>query len=225
MNNDQRLTNAFSTAGKECGYDSVTAEFTETKEFKVKWRRSCGWAEFKVSDYLKDAPESVLLGLAKLIFSRISGMKIKYPKEMQDWITSETFVKKAQPLYMARSRNMTRTTAGEHKDLNESYQRLIDSGLVERDESLKITWTKRPNTRRIGFCSVLCKVICITSAIDNPDVPDFVVDYILYHELCHLKKRFDPFGESHDIAFRLLEDKFEKKADAEKILAKLRLIL
>ena len=79
---EQKLTNSFSKVGKEYGYDCVTAEFSEFKEFKVKWTRSCGWAEFKISDYLKDAPVNVIEGLAETIFLRISRKSSKgYPRD------------------------------------------------------------------------------------------------------------------------------------------------
>ena len=128
---EQQLTNAFSTIGKEHGYDNVSADYSAFREFKVKWRRSCGWAEFEVSDYMNDAPQSVLNGVAETIFSRISRQsRREYPKEMLEWLASDEFVKRKQPIYLARSRNLTRTAAGEHLDLGESYQRLIDMGLV-----------------------------------------------------------------------------------------------
>ena len=46
----------------------MSAEYSAFREFKVKWRRSCGWAEFEVSDYMNDAPLSVLSGVAETIF-------------------------------------------------------------------------------------------------------------------------------------------------------------
>jgi len=46
------LTTAFQSVGKEYGYYSVSADFIPSKEFKIKWRRSCGWIELEVSDYL-----------------------------------------------------------------------------------------------------------------------------------------------------------------------------
>ena len=127
---------------------------------------------------------------------------------MMDWITSYDFVKDKQPLYIARSRNLTRSPEGEHVNLEESYQRLIDMELVERDEQIFISWTKQPNVKRVGYCSVLMKVIAISSVLDDPDVPEFVSDYVLYHELIHLSKGFDPFGQIHGNGFRALEQLF-----------------
>ena len=223
---EQQLTNAFSTAGKEHGYDNVSAEYSAFKEFKVKWRRSCGWAEFEVSDYMNDAPQAVLNGVAETIFSRISRQTRKgYPKEMLEWLASDEFVKRKQPIYLARARNLTRTPIGEHLDLRDSYQRLVDMGLVTKDNDIVITWTKQPNVKRVGYCSVLMKVIAISSVFDTKEIPAFVTDYILYHELIHLNKGFDPFGERHGIDFQALEQMYPKHSEAEEWLKRLRLFI
>jgi len=226
MNDTEILSASFGAIGKEYGYDSVSAEFAEFKEFKIKWKRSCGWIEFEVSDYMKDAPADVLKGVAETIFSRITRRSSNaYSDMMIEWMTSKDFVKNKQPKYLKRSRNLTRTHEGEHIDLEESYQRLIDMGLVSRDEDLKITWTKQPNVKRIGYCSVLMKVIAISSVFDSPSIPDFVCDFVLYHELIHLGKGFDPFDQRHGTDFRVLEDLYPMRKEAEDWLKRLRLYL
>lgn len=220
------LRNAFQAVGKEHGYDNVSADFEQFKEFKVKWRRSCGWIEFLASDYLNDAPEDVLKGIAETIFSRITKREQRrYSDIMLKWMTSKEFVKKKQPLYLKRSRNLTGTGIGEHIDLNESYQRLIDMGLVTYDEDLVISWTKQPNVKRIGYCSVLMKVITISSVFDTQEIPQFVSDFVLWHEIIHLNRGFDPFDQKHDTDFREQECLYPRREEAEGWLKRLRLYL
>jgi hypothetical protein len=226
MDNAEILKESFANVGKRYGYDSVTAEFEEFKEFKVKWRRSCGWAEFEVSDYLMGAPQVVLEGMAETIFSKISRESRKsYPRKMLEWITSDDFVRNKQPLYLMRSRNVTRTHVGEHADLEDSYKRLVSLGLAEHDDDLKITWTRQPNMKRIGYCSVLMKVIIISSLLDDPSMPSFVIDYVLYHELIHMSRGFDPFGQRHGTDFHALERMYPMQKEAEEWLKRLRLHL
>ena len=42
MNKNEMLAASFGAVGKEHGYDSVSAEFAEFKEFKVKWSATRG---------------------------------------------------------------------------------------------------------------------------------------------------------------------------------------
>jgi len=226
MNDNDALTAAFEAVGKEHGYASVSAEFAEYKEFKIKWRRSLGWIEFEASDYLKGAPENVMKGIAETIFSRITRRsENKYSDAMLEWMTSDEFIKKNRPLYLKRAKNLSRTHRGEHKDLNESYKRLIEMGLVPYDEDLILTWTKQPNVKRIGYCSVLMKVIAISSIFDTTSIPDFVTDFVLYHELIHLGRGFDPFDQDHDNDFRAQEDMHPMRDEAEDWLKRLRLYM
>ena len=51
------LEAAFRKVGRGYGYESVSAEFSDFREFKVQWSRSYRYAHFRVSDYLSDAPQ------------------------------------------------------------------------------------------------------------------------------------------------------------------------
>jgi len=226
MSATELLNESFRKVGREYEYDSVTAEFSEFKEFKIKWRRSCGWAEFEVSDYMKDATPKIMEGMADTIFAKICRKARKnYPKDMIDWLMSDDFIRKKQPLYLSRAKNLTRTGAGEHVNLDEAYERLVNMGIVERDDNLKVTWTRQPNMKRVGYCSVLMKVVIISSVFDTPEIPTVVSDYVLYHELLHMSKGFDPFGQKHGIDFHALERLYPKRDEAEDWLKRLCLYL
>ena len=220
------LNQAFSTVGKEYGYDSVSAEIAEFKDFKLKWRRSCGWIEFTVSDYLKDAPQEIIEGIARIIFSRISGSGSKeYPKNMEEWLTNYEFAKANRPTYLRRSRNLTRSAKGRCRGLTESYNRLVEQGMIPQMDDIVFTWTKEPNIRRVGYCSILMRVIAISSVFDTEEIPEFVLDFIVYHEMLHMMRGFDPLGKLHDAEFQADESKYPMKAESEEWLRRLKMYL
>lgn len=224
MNATDTLTEAFANVGKEYGYDTVNAGFSEFREFKIKWTRSLGWADFEVTDYVEDAPQSVMEGLAETIFMKISRKAVnEYPKAMMDWLITDDFVEKKRPTYLMRSHGLTKKAAGNHIDLGEAYGRLADQGLTEFDDNLRFTWTKEPNRKRVGYCSILMKVITVSSVFDTPEIPTFVSDYVLYHELIHMSKGFDPYGQRHDIGFLVKERLYERYEEAEEWLKRLRI--
>lgn len=221
MEAEEILKTKFKEIGKEYGFDKVEAEFVSFKEFKVRWQRSYKWADFKVSDYLADAPPEVIEGLCNSLFSKITGEEEGYSDAMCGWITAPQFSEYKQPVYLKRSRNLTRSPKGESKDLIEAYQRLIDIGLVDMDPAIHMSWTRESNVRKIGHCSVLMKVISISSVLDTDMIPDFVLDYCLYHELCHLIIGFDPTAKRHGEEFSKLEAKYPKRDEAEEWLKRL----
>ncbi|MCK9323341.1 MAG: DUF45 domain-containing protein [Candidatus Methanomethylophilaceae archaeon] len=222
MEAEESLRTTFAEVGKEYGFEKIEAEFMAFKEFKVRWQRSYKWAEFKVSDYLADAPLEVLKGLARSLFSRIMGQgEENYSESMVEWITSPEFSTYKQPVYLRRSRNITRSQKGDVKDLSASYDRLINMGLLERDPSVCLTWTKESNIRKVGHCSVLMRVVSISNVLDTDAIPDIVLDYCVYHELCHLLVGFDPFSNKHGEKFVSLEAKYPNQAEAEEWLKRL----
>ncbi|MDD2410536.1 MAG: M48 family metallopeptidase [Candidatus Methanomethylophilaceae archaeon] len=221
MENDG-LQERFRKVGKKHGYETVNAEFVSFKEFKVRWQRSYKWADFKVSDYMADAPPEVIEGLASTLFARICGKgDPDFSEEMCKWVTAPDFSRYKQPTYLRRSRNLSRSRQGQHRDLGECYRRLIDAGLAQDDPGLFLSWTKEPNVRKVGYCSVLMKVVAISSALDSPEVPEFVADYVMYHELCHIMIGFDPSSEKHGIEFAELESKYPRQKEAEDWLRRL----
>jgi len=216
------LNKVFEEVGREHGYDSITAEFGVFKEFKVKWKRSMGWAEFEVSDYLKGAPEEVLRDLAEMIFDRIGRKPNAERKAFKNYVATSEFLENTRPKFLARSRNMSHTTEGESKDLLDSYRRLIDMGLVEEDKDIVFTWTLKDNRRKLANTSVLMKVITISRRLDGEMVPDCLLDYVLYSQLLNIEDGFDPMrgDESKEERKSKLRE-FPQREEAEKMLKKI----
>ena len=55
--------------------------------------------------------------------------------------------------------------------------------------------------------------------MDGPDVPDFVRDYVVYHECLHLRQGYRPGNRTHDSQFRAWEHSFPRWEEAERILS------
>ncbi|UAL08382.1 MAG: hypothetical protein KRP56_03825 [Candidatus Methanogranum gryphiswaldense] len=222
MTTDERMNEIFGRIGNDFGYDRTTAEFMAFKDFKVRWQRSYKWTEFKVSDYLNDAPDEVIEDLVRTLFSKLGGTYDQgYSKEMCDWVTRPEFSQIKRPIYLKRSRNILRNAKGDFRDLQDSMDRLSDIGLTENTDDVYISWSKEPVARKIRNSSVLMKVISISKHLDSEMVPDYVIDYCLYHELCHVIVGFDPTSEKHTSRYEELNSKFEKKEEAEKWIEKM----
>lgn len=223
---DTILKESFRLIGNEYGYDNVDAEYVAFKEFKVKWQRSCKWADFQVSDYLMDAPREVIEGLARTLMSKIVGSEqIPYSDDMCQWVTSNGFVKSKQPIYVRRSRDLARTHEGMVRDLDEAFERLKALGLVEDDSRMFMTWTKEPNTKRAGRFSVLMRVLVISSVLDTEEVPEFVLDYVLYHEYVQMMHGLKFFGKECDGDQAESESLYPRSKEAEDWLERMCLYL
>ena len=219
---DSRLSEIFAEEGRQYGYDTITAEFMAFKEFKVNWQRTYLWADFKVSDYLEDAPEQVVRDLAHTLFARMDGEIVPYSPAMTEWVCRPEFSKTYQPIYIRRSRNIAKGD-GTYKSLEESYNRLISMGLVERDETISMNWMKpsATNPRRAGTSSVLMRCLSINNNLDNANVPDIALDFALYHYLCVINAGFNLTGDGFSDKVREMDDRFPNRKDAANELNKL----
>ena len=189
----------------------MEAEFVAFRKLKIKWTRSMGTAKFLVSDYFKGSNENILESVARTLLSRITG-----EQNVSEWSIPDDFVERNQSTYIRRSKNLTRNSKGEFRDLMRSCERLERMGLIVPNKELHISWTKEPNVRMVGYCSVIMKVIAISSVFDNESNPEFVLDYVVYHEYVHLMMKYRPFRKKYDLEFKNEESKYpqQKEADA-----------
>lgn len=220
---DSELTRIFTSAGRLSGYDDVTAKFAAFREFKIRWTRNYKWIAFEVSDYLSDAPTEVLRPLADTIFSRIRGERSEYPDTVTDWLCSPEFVRTKQPLFVERAVGLSKSPCGKHRDLSESYGRLVDAGLVEGDRDVFMGWTAPSRSRSVGTVSVLMKVMTISAALDSPDVPERLVDYCLYAQAAHLALGFNPGTDRRGKEYDGLLSRFPERTEMESLLRRMSL--
>ncbi|MEE3363985.1 MAG: hypothetical protein VZR03_04765, partial [Methanomethylophilus sp.] len=139
IDSNERLKAIFSKVGKEFRVDTVQAEFMAFTDVKVRWQRAYGWIDFQVSDYLMDAPDRALEGLARSLFKRLNGENGEYSTELLEWITAPEFSSSKNHVYMSRCPQYLNTVEGRSKNLQESYDRLVGAGLVPYDPSVVLT--------------------------------------------------------------------------------------
>ena len=225
MVTQEELSRAFQEVGEKYGYNNVTAEFANFTHLKVRWTRSYKTAEFRVSDYLLDADVKVLEDLANTLYSRIAGSNCQYAESMRDWALNPEFSKNKRPVYLRRSRNLTRTSIGTTRNLQDSLTRLEEAGFIEKDSNVEVVWSTNKNSRRAGGCSVLMRLISISDELDSQDVPDYLVDYAVYCQYLRIIHGARTFGVSDDINTRDDERKYPRYREAENLLDKMCLFI
>jgi hypothetical protein len=88
-----------------------------------------------------------------------------------------------------------------------------------------LAWSKRPWRSQFGCFDPSLKQIVMNRRLDRPDVPSYAVEFILYHEMLHVKHplRAAACGlQAHSPEFRAEEKLFADYARARKFLEHLR---
>lgn len=221
MKEREAMEAAFQQVGRRFGFTGVEASYYPFKEFKTTWQRIGPEATFKVTDYLQGAGQEVIQDFAGCLFTRIQRQRREvYTPKVREFLRSEEFVRMNQEKYLRRSRNLTFSSFGNFYDLEVLLNSLRRKGLVENGEGTFLSWTDKPNRFRMGYCSVLMKVVAISSALDRQDVPDYVAEYVLYHEMLHLKLGTDSLRSYHDSDFKREERQYPRWREAENWLKK-----
>ncbi len=163
------LNEVFERIGEENGM-RASAEFSVFTDLKVKWVRTSDWAEFRVSDYLKDAPEGVIEDLARTIMARIRGCGGDYTERTTAWLAAPEFSETHRPVYLERDERIGEKE-GKHKSIEASLGRLEGLGLIERGPQHRNPLVEGGGARA-ARSSALMRLIVVDRALDSDDVPD-----------------------------------------------------
>lgn len=176
----------------------------------------------EMSDYLEHAPDSVLRDGAKAIVQWSLGKRFVQPASVSAYIRSEDFIVHGRPKYLKRARTLALTQQGRTKNLLDSVERLRDSGLVMDDDlrNSYITWATHMQKYRFGQCNQVFRVVSVNPVLDRDDVPDSVVDFVVYHEILHLRQDTSKIRRPHNAQFRSWEHLFPGYQEAEEYLKK-----
>lgn len=206
------------------GYAVAEAGFISTKEFNFKWKLRGSGISVYVSDYLDDAPDIVIEQFLKGASTYIFGGRHIFGDDYLRYMRSEDFILRKRPVYFKRCRRLTRSDMGEHRNLFDSVQRLLDMRLLDaRDiDNTVFSWTTGSNRTKLGYCAQMFRIVVISSIFDDPKVPEELLDYVVFHECLHLRQGYRPFNRRpHDAEFQRQERMFPRYEEMESQLKSL----
>ncbi len=208
MPDNERLNGFVNEIAAEKGIKTVGAEYCKFAKITYHAYSVRNVYRFRISDYLSTAPDDVLKDYLDTMMSNLKKKQRKPSGKFMDWMLSDEFVSQWRPVRIQRSKNISRGTVGKARDLGASLDRLMDMGLVY-DSDIKnsyYTWTSRPNHRKVGECDLAFRIVTISSVLDSENVPEKVLDYVVYHETVHLRIGHRQGESAHGKKFKELEN-------------------
>jgi predicted metal-dependent hydrolase len=113
---------------------------------------------------------------------------------------------------------------GRHFDLHSLFDRLNAAYFRGRLHRPHIGWSARGWRRQFGCYDPGPNQILLNRRMDHPRIPQFVVEYVLFHEMLHVKHPTRRSGcslVSHSREFREEEKRFAEFERARRILDRL----
>jgi len=124
----------------------------------------------------------------------------------------------------ALARPATSATRGVVHDLDVRFDAVNSTYFDGKLPRPTLTWGRAPTVHRFGSYEPVRDRVVISRSLDHPDVPERVVDYLLFHELLHKHLGTEDRGLRrgvHTAAFHAAEARFEGLADMERFLSEL----
>jgi predicted metal-dependent hydrolase len=143
----------------------------------------------RLSDLLEGAPEPVLRAIAYILLAKMYRKPIEreHTSRYRRYVSSHDITKKAHLLRQVRGRKQLTTAKGRAYDLEEIFDALnarYFHGLLARPQ---MTWSRDHARRLLGHYDPAYNAIVVSRVFDRPQVPRFAVEYIVFHEMLHLK--------------------------------------
>jgi len=180
----------------------------------------------RLSDLLEGAPDSVLRAIAHILLAKMyrqtidRGQAARYRR----YVASHEIVRKTHLVRQMRGRKRLRPARGHFYDLDEVFEKLntrFFHGLMARP---RMSWSQAKTRRILGHYDPAHNAIIISRVFDHLAVPAYVLEYIVYHEMLHLKHPVKLRGSRrcvHSAEFQAEEKLFPHAAEANAFLKRL----
>lgn len=113
---------------------------------------------------------------------------------------------------------------GKCYDLNVLFEQINRRYFANSLSKPRLTWSQYLTTRKFGHYEASRDKVVISLTLDNFNIPSFVAEFVLYHELLHKKcgQRWENgLKRVHTTEFKQLEQQFEFYEEAEEWLNQL----
>jgi len=183
-------------------------------------------AQVRLSDLLRSAPLPVLEATAGLLLAR--AFRRRVPNDLaaiyRNYALSDETRRRLQRVRRIRGRRATVPTDNRHRVLLQRFARLNRCYFEGRLPTPHLVWSTRPWRSQFGCFDPALNQIVINCRLQRKDVPASAVDYILYHEMLHMKhpmRRATCGLQSHSKEFRLEDKRFADYERARRWLSRL----
>lgn len=177
----------------------------------------------RLSDLLEGSPDGILHSILHILLAKLYRQPVEraHSGRYRRYIASHDVTAKARLVRQMRGRKHIRSARGQHYHLEEIFDdlnRRFFHGLLGRPQ---LTWSQNRARRSLGHYDPAHNAIVISRVFDDPRVPRYAVEYIVYHEMLHLKHPVKLRGSRrcvHSREFLDEEKLFPELAPAQKFL-------
>lgn len=201
----------------------IVVRFRKYANANSRIRLSGGHMAVDISDTLESAPPTVHEALAYILVAKLYRKPVdpKLLARYRHYLNRSEVRRNIQHVKRARGRKCFTTPQGRHYDLVEMFDHInfeYFNGLMARPE---LGWSSRPSRQTLGHYDPSHHVIVLSRALDSELAPRVAVEFVLFHEMLHLKFPTQHQGARrcvHTPEFKAAERQFAEYEEAKRQL-------
>jgi len=205
---------------------SIRIEFFAFANINNTIRLRDGELRVRLSDLLEGAPESVLRAIAHILLAKMYRQPIArtHAARYRKYVHSHEMRSKAHLVRQLRGRKRIASAKGRYYDLEAIFEDInlrFFGGMQARPQ---MSWSQGLARNLLGHYDPAHNAIVVSRIFDHPHVPRYAVEYIVFHEMLHLRHPVKLNGSRrcvHSAEFRAEEKLFPQLEAAQRFLRRL----
>ncbi len=190
----------------------------------VRWDEA--GLQVRITDLLEGAPSQVLEALAHILLSKLVRRAVPktYAERYRRFLNRKEMRRSLQLVKQARGRKFISGPKGECYDLEQIFDQLnllYFNGLMAQP---LLGWSRKPSRVMLGHYDPSHNAIILSKLLDSSAVACVVVEYVLFHEMLHLRFPVEHRGARrcvHTREFKEAEKAFPARQQAKLLLKKI----
>ena len=180
----------------------------------------------RISDLLAGAPAPVAEALAYILLGKLYRKPVPrvYTHRYRLYLNRRDVRRQMHLMRQTRGRKYVSGPQGIHRNLEEVFERLNQlyfDGLLGRPQ---LGWSRGTSRSMLGHFDPSHNAIVISRIFDQGRIPELALEYVMFHEMLHLRYPVDHQGARrrvHTREFRQAEKMFPRLQEAKEILKRL----
>jgi hypothetical protein len=217
------FSEAFRQLGRNHSVPEIEVRFYPYANINHKIRIRSGRVYVRISDIFRGAPPKALRAIAFILVARLLSKSTPeiHERVYRDYANSPRVLRALDRARRRRGRKIVSSARGHVYDLDRLFRRLNRQYFDGALEKPTLSWSQRRTRRILGHHDAAHDTIVISKTLDASDVPEWFVEYALYHEMLHIKhpaRLVKGRRYHHTNTFRAQEQRFSHYEEAQRWL-------
>jgi SprT-like family len=204
----------------------IHVEFCKFANANSFIRLEAGRIEARLTDVLALAPAPILEALGFILICKLYRRPVprSYSHRYRLYLNRRDVRQSLQRLRRERGRKQVSAPKGACYDLEDLFEALnlkYFNGLMARPD---LGWSLRTSRSTLGHYDPSHHMIVLSRILDQPHVPRLAVEYVMFHEMLHLRFPVEHKGARrcvHTPEFKAAEKNFENLKVARELLKRI----